>query len=68
MDLPKRAEFVQGARQCRAFAERKTMLGLFEQARAVVKWSVCPSIGRYLMFYITRRPYSSLDRKSPDQV
>jgi putative transposase len=26
------------------------------------------SIGRYVHFYNTRRPHSSLDRKTPDQV
>jgi putative transposase len=26
------------------------------------------SIGRYLSFYITRRPHSSLDRQTPDQA
>ncbi len=26
------------------------------------------SLGRYLDFYNTRRPHSSLDRKTPDQV
>ena len=26
------------------------------------------SIGRYLIFYTTRRPHSSLDRQTPDQA
>jgi putative transposase len=56
---------------CRAVVERLWRTIKYEEVYLRAYASVSEaraSIGRYIVFYNTRRPHSSLDRKSPDQA
>jgi putative transposase len=61
----------RGARRDNVFVERLWRSVKYEEVYLRAYASVSDarsSLGRYLTFYNTRRPHSSLDRKTPDQA